>query len=108
MAVSAARGSRARTASRTARWAGDGVLAVRGTVHDPVAVREAGLDDHLHTFEKFVVGGGEQSTVEGEVGLDGVSRVRVPLPHRIHRGVHGGEVVVGAPLRGQAHGGRLR
>ncbi|BFO18825.1 hypothetical protein SHKM778_52130 [Streptomyces sp. KM77-8] len=66
---------------------------------------EPGLDDHLHAFEQFVVGGVEQCAVEGEVGLDGVAGVAVVLVHRPQRLVEGDEVALGAALRGEADGG---
>lgn len=53
------------------------------------------------------MGGVEQGTVEGEVGLDGVGGAVVPLPHRRDGGVQGGQVLVGAALGGQTHGGGL-
>jgi hypothetical protein len=74
-------------------------------VHDAVAVCQAGLDHHLHAFEEFVVGGGEQGAVEGEVGLDGVGGAAALLPHRVEGAVQGGQVRVGAALGGQAYGG---
>lgn len=81
----------------------DRVLAVRGAVHDAVAVGQARLDDHLHAFEQLVVGRVEQRAVEGEVRLDGVRGGGV-LVHGLQGGVQGGHVGVGAALGGEADG----
>ncbi|KUO02777.1 hypothetical protein AQJ67_20295 [Streptomyces caeruleatus] len=72
---------------------------------DAVPVGEARLDDHLHALEQLVVSGGQQGAVEGEVGGHGLPRVAAPLPHRLQRGVQGGQIGVGAALGGQVHGG---
>ena len=71
-----------------------------------VAVGQARLDDHLHAFQQFVVGGGEQRPVEGEVGLDGVARAAL-LAHGGQRRLQRVEVGVGAAGRGQPDGGRF-
>lgn len=53
------------------------------------------------------MGGGEQGAVEGEVGLHRVGGVGAARSHRVHGGVQGGEVGVGAPPGGQAYGRRF-
>ncbi len=76
--------------------AGDGVVGGEYAVHDAVPFGEAGFDHHLHPDQQFVVSGGQQQAVKGEVGDDGGRRVGGG-GHLGEAGVQARQVLVGTP-----------